>query len=846
LEHEELGQSPRDVHVGSGAFRVDRERALEKLVRFQMPDPDLFLLPWLRAAVASEAKGVWISHDAQGLEFSFDGLSWTAAELRDPYRCLFAEEDEAPGLVRNRELAVGILTALRLTPRLHAIALQFQDADAVRVLRIEGLHGETLSEIPPGAIPEDLADSRGIRMRIRLLRPGRCDAALGHLEKGSRWAPVRISADSRVWDKEEALAGKEFEASFSEPDFRGRCWLSPRSFSQSRVEWIVLGTTVAVEQLVLPGVQVSATLMHDGLAMTASQTGVAHDALYRRCLDALTRHATSLLARAQADLEFHGAALFRALRSAEYRREWMPWEEQTTGESVLSGLLEWKDLAGDILPGRSGESVSEDRRLRGLVRRFSLAIGAARAASLLHRAEMEGDAAPANQALWGAAVALDGQGRPLSLRTLDDQRRWLGCVPFMDATTPEAAEGFAAAWTPRETDRRYLEDYFSGNVRPAASVRAPELPSGPLRAQLTDSNLLIRIPFERGKVRGEFGLSLSPHPRYSRIRWMRSGHAFPAVPWPLGGLRLEAAIDDPGLAAAPNPQRLDGPVMRVLADLLESAGEAYRRLGEEYDPEDPGPRDAIIREHLLDLVCDAWDAQAERWKSRDWLDGVALFRERGGGMVSMRAVRAAAAKGAPLSIFVSSHPDGQLEMTQGYPRHVPKIFAGSTQIKELLPVRGFEAPVAPAPVVDIVPVRPVRVAAAPAKPVPEPAPAPRPEGIDSALRRGPPGLAEKQASPSPALALRSALMEWSRSPAGKPFSRMLLLAVRVLERRECADALEASRLLALLEGMRRPGELQGYLLATAFTAMRRRAGGQLTDSDEAAFLEVLLAAETGE
>lgn len=844
---EESEDLPQDVHVGSGSFRVDRERALEKLMRFQMPDPNLFLLPWLRAAVASGASGVWIAHDPEGLEFSFDGAGWTAGELADPYRWLFAEEDEARGRARNRELAIGILTALRLTPAPGAIAIQFQDGSSAKVLRIESLRREKLVEIPPGAIPEDLADARGIRIRIRLLRSGRYDAALGHLEKGCRHAGLRVFADGAPLLEKSDPPRKEFEEPVSEGPLTGRCWFSPRALAESRIEWVVLGTTVAVEKATLPGVQVSATLRHDGLAMTASRTGIARDAAYHACLAALARGAESLLRRAQADLEFHAPSLFRALRSAEYRREWMPWEEQTTGESVLSGLLDMKDFAGDILPRRSGESVSEDRRLRGVVRRFSLAIAAARAAALIHRPEMDAAGSRAIQTLWNAAVAFDSEGRPLSLRALDDQRRWLGCVPFTDSTAPESVAGFFAAWTPRETDRRFLEDYFAGNVRPAASVRAGEIPAEPLRPQLSDSNLLIRIPFECGRARGEFGLSLSPHPRSSRIRWMRSGQAYPVSVWPLGGLRLEAAIEDPALTAPPDPRRLDGPVMRVLADLLELAGEAYRRLGEEYDPEDPGPRDAIIREHLLDLACDSWEPSAARWKSRDWLEGIALFRERGGGMVSMRDIRAAAAKGAPLSLFVSSHPDGQLEMTQGYPRHVPKLFLNSPLIKELLPVRGEEAPAprgVPAPIVSIGEIR----IAPPASPAPEglrpPAPPPRPETAPP--RRGPLPLEAKTDRPSPAMLLRNALMSWAGSPRGKPVSELFLRAVRILETRESTDALEASSLLGLLEGLRRADGLRGYLLSTAFSALRRRSGGRLTDADEAAFLEVLLAEELPE
>ena len=94
--------------VESGSFRVDRKRALEKLMRFQMPDVQLFLLPWIRAAAASGAKHLWISHEDGGLEIRFDGRPWTAEELKDPYRSLFVEEAEVARFARNRELAIGI------------------------------------------------------------------------------------------------------------------------------------------------------------------------------------------------------------------------------------------------------------------------------------------------------------------------------------------------------------------------------------------------------------------------------------------------------------------------------------------------------------------------------------------------------------------------------------------------------------------------------------------------------------------------------------------------------------------------------------------------------------------
>jgi hypothetical protein len=59
--------------VSTGSFLVDRARALDKLMRFQMPDARMYLLPWAQAAAASGASRVCVSTQPYGLEFCFDG-----------------------------------------------------------------------------------------------------------------------------------------------------------------------------------------------------------------------------------------------------------------------------------------------------------------------------------------------------------------------------------------------------------------------------------------------------------------------------------------------------------------------------------------------------------------------------------------------------------------------------------------------------------------------------------------------------------------------------------------------------------------------------------------------------
>lgn len=113
----ETAEGPR--RVGSGGFRLDRSRALEKLSRFQYPDPEAFLLPWIRCAVASRAGRIELNAVCGGLRLEFDGEPLPSRATVDPLGCLF----QADGVEqRETHLAYGLLALLRLRPRWIRIA----------------------------------------------------------------------------------------------------------------------------------------------------------------------------------------------------------------------------------------------------------------------------------------------------------------------------------------------------------------------------------------------------------------------------------------------------------------------------------------------------------------------------------------------------------------------------------------------------------------------------------------------------------------------------------------------------------------------------------------------------
>lgn len=103
------GETP----VQSGSFRMDRAKALEKLQKYQLPQPWLFVRCWLRTAVLQGASRIEIGRsvfDASAI--TFDGQPFGESLLRDPPLHLLAAEENSSDA--GRHLAIGLLGCLRL------------------------------------------------------------------------------------------------------------------------------------------------------------------------------------------------------------------------------------------------------------------------------------------------------------------------------------------------------------------------------------------------------------------------------------------------------------------------------------------------------------------------------------------------------------------------------------------------------------------------------------------------------------------------------------------------------------------------------------------------------------
>lgn len=101
--------------VATGAFSVERSRAIEMLVRYQMPNAGHFLRPWLRAAILQGASKIKLWPGGGGVYLVFDGRPFSWKRLKDPLTDLLDYSD-TPSSEAGRMLAFGLLACMRLTP----------------------------------------------------------------------------------------------------------------------------------------------------------------------------------------------------------------------------------------------------------------------------------------------------------------------------------------------------------------------------------------------------------------------------------------------------------------------------------------------------------------------------------------------------------------------------------------------------------------------------------------------------------------------------------------------------------------------------------------------------------
>ena len=255
--------------VERGTFSVDMAVAAEKLAEYQLPDAGDFLLPWLRAAVASGAKRVSAGVVDGALTFQFDGDAPDPAVLGDLTAGLLTGAGDAAA----KHLAYGALALQRLKP------------DAVHAAREDDL----------------------TVLRVRWARSSPAAGALRRLRAAYGMTDVVLTIDgepvpdpARAKEPVKAWRGTRTRVVILEDGFAG----------QGRVRLFVLGALVETLSMNLGG-SFTAYAANNRFALSLSQSGVIRDARFEKFERRLTR-----MRRRLAQHEPSGAARLRSFATA--------------------------------------------------------------------------------------------------------------------------------------------------------------------------------------------------------------------------------------------------------------------------------------------------------------------------------------------------------------------------------------------------------------------------------------------------------------------------------------------------------------------------------------------------
>lgn len=183
--------------VATGAITLDRDKAKDKLRRFQLADPCAWLLELVRAAVAQGASWVEVTTDADDVRVAFDGRAFSAVDVRELYEALLAR-GAPPG---RQHLAVALNGAMALGPRF--VELVSTDRHGAVSLR--------LSPTKPDTIKNELGTATPHQTTVWLRHPFRMGAFLeffrarlgtqreiGALRRGCRFLGVPVGVNGEL------------------------------------------------------------------------------------------------------------------------------------------------------------------------------------------------------------------------------------------------------------------------------------------------------------------------------------------------------------------------------------------------------------------------------------------------------------------------------------------------------------------------------------------------------------------------------------------------------------------------------------------------------------------------
>ncbi|MBI5596050.1 MAG: hypothetical protein HY928_08175, partial [Elusimicrobia bacterium] len=631
---------PEGKLAGSGAFVVDRARALEKIRRFMLPSAESFIFPLARAASAVGAELFRVEDAHDGRTVSFDGRGFPAELLADPFSPLVAGTPDAGA----RSLAVALLTVMRASP----LEVQLIESQGGAVSGVRILPDLRLEPIPPApgtafgttvrVIGSNLPGAAELMDMLRLRAPG-----FAALEPKSR-GPA------------DPLARR-----FTAGPVSGLLRVPGRPAVASQLDLCVHGVSAGPASLILPALQVEGWVNDDRLSLNASLSGVVRDEHWEDLAPALAAEAEQL-----------------ALAAAAFLTESLPRRQEAL--AGFGGAALWRRALAPAALGAAGRALAaavgaatDDAAEEDLEAQARAARWLREAAGRL-LSDLDRDRPGAlRQALWGAPLLTGVDGEAMSLQTLELRRRAEGVVRFSARYRPGARLSAPVVWAEDGAAAALLKKLFGDAVEDLGADLSSVTPSAAAGRAGALERAGAGAPLTRRLLEpeGEVGLRAGPAAgmRLFGLTGGRPGR-FRSV---ASLLRIDAARegapDDAMLGEA--LARVDALYRGLCSDVACPVARGF--LGTLFHGQrraEAELREAAALEHLRDYL--QWSLEPSRSAGREWVRAVPLF-ESSAGWLSFDAVADLRRRHGALVVV-------QAPSSQGF---LPRLHGGEAALRRL-------------------------------------------------------------------------------------------------------------------------------------------------------------------
>lgn len=223
-----------------GLWSIDRSVAVEKMRKFQLQDPESYILELIQAAQIKGATSIELRIDSSDLGLSFDGAPFTVADFDELYTSLL-RGDGSSDLRALKALAIGLNAGRSLGPKL--IHVRSGTVERGAELKIWPDREDEISS----CTMESSGTEIHFEGKLRDVFSGRAARLKNLLFEACRFSlvPVTINEEIVSWDWDGMnLLGK---AAFQDKDLQGYTFFSEGA--PSEVFWVKDGVLIEKEPI---------------------------------------------------------------------------------------------------------------------------------------------------------------------------------------------------------------------------------------------------------------------------------------------------------------------------------------------------------------------------------------------------------------------------------------------------------------------------------------------------------------------------------------------------------------------------------------------------------------------